>query len=107
MAIAEATGLPTANNPKLTRVSSLLKLLSDDTRARLILELRDGGLDVMGLASAMGAGRQKLSHPLRLFTLAGVVQSERDGRRVVHTLTEIGRQLLDAIDVLGRDPRPD
>ena len=71
------------------------KALSDATRLRLALALRDGGeMCVCDLAWVMERQDKLVSHHLRQLRTAGLARSRKSGRMVLYDLTERGRQLL-------------
>lgn len=57
-------------------------LLADPTRVRILWALRDGEADVTTLAAAAGCSPTVASQHLSKLRLAGLVEGERDGRRV-------------------------
>ncbi|MET9338411.1 metalloregulator ArsR/SmtB family transcription factor [Nonomuraea sp. NPDC003804] len=60
------------------------RMLSDATRLRLMWLLSSGDYDVSSLAQALGAARPSVSQHLAKLRLAGLVETRRDGRRVVY-----------------------
>jgi ArsR family transcriptional regulator, lead/cadmium/zinc/bismuth-responsive transcriptional repressor len=74
------------------------KALSDPTRLAVALALRDGGeLCVCDLAWVCERSDKLVSHHARLLRGASLVQSRRESKMVLYSLTNRGRQLLDAI----------
>jgi len=73
------------------------KALSDPTRLRLALALRDGDeMCVCDLAWVSERQDKLVSHHLRQLRAAGLARSRKDGRMVLYSLTERGRALLAA-----------
>jgi DNA-binding transcriptional ArsR family regulator len=60
------------------------RMLSDATRLRLMWLLSSGELDVNSLAEAIGVPRPSVSQHLAKLRLAGLVDTRRDGRRVLY-----------------------
>ncbi|MFG1706158.1 ArsR/SmtB family transcription factor [Nonomuraea sp. M3C6] len=60
------------------------RLLSDGTRLRLMWLLSSDELDVNSLAESIGAPRPSVSQHLAKLRLAGLVDTRRDGRRVLY-----------------------
>ncbi|KAB8182678.1 metalloregulator ArsR/SmtB family transcription factor [Nonomuraea phyllanthi] len=60
------------------------RMLSDGTRLRLMWLLSSGERDVNSLAEAVGAARPSVSQHLAKLRLAGLVDTRRDGRRVLY-----------------------
>ena len=74
------------------------KALSDATRLRLALALRDGGeLCVCDLAWISERQDKLVSHHLRQLRSAGLARSRKEGRMVLYSLTAGGRALLDVV----------
>lgn len=70
-------------------LSPLLRLLSDPTRLRIFLLLREGEACVCELASALGLAENLVSHHLGALRRAGLVRDRRDAsdaRWVYYTL---------------------
>lgn len=77
--------------------------LADPTRLMLATSLSEGGeLCVCDLAWVAERPQNLVSHHLRRLRSDGVVQSRRDGKMVLYSLTDGGRTLLRA--VLGVSP---
>lgn len=82
--------------------------LSDPTRARLLLALRDGPGYPAELADLMGCTRQKLSNHLTCLRGCGLVVAVPEGRRVRYELADqrLAHALGDLLGVvLAVDPR--
>ncbi|NBE91680.1 helix-turn-helix transcriptional regulator [Nonomuraea sp. KC401] len=60
------------------------RMLSDATRLRLMWLLSSGEYDVSSMSAAIGAARPSVSQHLAKLRLAGLVQTRRDGRRVLY-----------------------
>ncbi|MEV4168336.1 MULTISPECIES: ArsR/SmtB family transcription factor [unclassified Nonomuraea] len=60
------------------------RMLSDGTRLRLMWLLSSGERDVNSLAGAIGVPRPSVSQHLAKLRLAGLVNTRRDGRRVLY-----------------------
>jgi DNA-binding transcriptional ArsR family regulator len=60
------------------------RMLSDATRLRLMWLLSSGEQDVNSLAHALGVPRPSVSQHLAKLRLAGLVDTRRDGRRVLY-----------------------
>src|SRR5215210_855794 len=82
---------------RLAELAGRLKLVTDPTRAHLLLLLAggEGRFDVLGSETALG--RATLGRDLALLRAAGLVESRRDGLRHVYILTDAGRDLVKII----------
>jgi ArsR family transcriptional regulator, cadmium/lead-responsive transcriptional repressor len=76
--------------------------LSDPTRARLLLALRDAPGYPAELADLIGVSRQKLSNHLACLRGCGLVVAVPEGRRVRYELTDrrLGHALGDLLGVV-------
>jgi len=79
--------------------AAVFALLSDQTRLQLLWALAEGEADVTALAGATEAARPAVSQHLAKLRLAGLVQSRREGRRVVYAMTDghLRRLVLEAL----------
>jgi DNA-binding transcriptional ArsR family regulator len=90
-----ATRPPTA---VLTAAANRAKALGDPTRLLVAVSLRDGDeLCICDLAWVCERSDKLVSHHARALRGAGLVQSRRDGKMVMYSLTVAGRELLDAV----------
>ncbi|SEP63734.1 DNA-binding transcriptional regulator, ArsR family [Microlunatus flavus] len=76
--------------------------LSDPTRARVLLTLRDGPAYPADLADRIGVSRQAMSNHLGCLRGCGLVVARPDGRRTRYELTDarLGHALDDLLDVV-------
>ena len=95
----------------LTHTSALARLghaLSDETRARILLALREAPAYPSDLAEALGVSRQVMSNQLACLRGCGLVESVPDGRRTWYRLAEpsLGPALGEMLQlVLAVDPQ--
>lgn len=81
--------------------------LSDPTRVRILVALRDSPAYPSDLADALGVSRQSLSNHLSCLRGCGLVVSVPEGRRSRYELVDpkLGRALTDLLGiVLAVDP---
>lgn len=79
------------------RLARQAKALSDPTRLMLAAALAEGEeLCVCDLAWVAERAENLVSHHLRLLRLVALVRSRREGKMVMYSLTERGRELLAA-----------
>ncbi|MDP9826791.1 DNA-binding transcriptional ArsR family regulator [Kineosporia succinea] len=95
-------GPPHADLPTPEQVASAVQsfaLLADPTRVRMLWTLRDDEADVSSLAEAAGCRPTVASQHLSKLRLAGLVDTRRDGRRVVYRLRggHVKRLLAEAL----------
>jgi ArsR family transcriptional regulator len=59
----------------------VFKLLSDETRLRILMYLaREGELHVTALCDRLGQSQPAVSHHLALLRVAGLIEARRDGK---------------------------
>src|SRR3954447_4253993 len=74
------------------------KALGDPTRLTIAVSLAHGGeLCVCDLAWIVERADNLVSHHVRSLRSAGLVTSRRDGKMVLYTLTDRGRDLLQTV----------
>jgi len=82
---------PVLEKPKSTKLElsdelehdlvKVFKLLSDETRLRILLYLcREGELHVTALCGRLGQSQPAVSHHLALLRVAGLIEPRRDGK---------------------------
>jgi DNA-binding transcriptional ArsR family regulator len=69
-------------------LASLLQVLADGTRLRLVIALSGGERNVTDLMEQLRLPQPTVSHHLGILRMNGVVQPRRDGKRVFYRLTE-------------------
>ncbi len=74
----------------MTEVLSLLKLLADDNRLRLIALLEGEELSVQELTRITGLGQSRVSHHLGMLRQAGVIEDRREGSFTFCRLRAVG-----------------
>jgi ArsR family transcriptional regulator len=76
----------TSTASDLARVARRFHALADETRLRLLEQLRDGEQCVCELTEALEMGQSRLSFHLKTLKDAGVVTDRREGRWVYYAL---------------------
>ena len=98
--LPRAEALRHARRPlaELVVAAEAAKALADPTRLTVALALRDGGeLCVCDLAWVCERSDKLVSHHARVLRAGGLVESRRERKMVLYSLTDRGRRLLDAI----------
>ncbi len=75
----------------LTHAAAVARLgwaLADETRARVLLALREGAATPSALADDLGVSRQVMSNQLACLRGCGLVEAARDGRRTWYRLSD-------------------
>ena len=84
----------------LAALSRLGHALADETRARILLSLREAPAHPSDLADALGVSRQVMSNQLACLRGCGLVEAVPDGRRTWYRLAD--DRLAPALDDLLR-----
>jgi DNA-binding transcriptional ArsR family regulator len=77
-----------ARLPETAGVAELFKVLSDDSRLRIVFSLLHEELCVCDLATVLGLSPPAVSHHLRLLRSARLVQYRRQGKVAFYSLDD-------------------
>jgi ArsR family transcriptional regulator len=89
----------TATTTDLARVARWFHALADETRLRVVEQLRDGEQCVCDLTDVLETGQSRLSFHLKTLKEAGLLTDRREGRWVYYALNPEAITLLE--DALG------
>ena len=78
--------VPTSD-PESVSCAEILKVLADDTRLAVVRGLMGGARHVFDLQDELAIGQSLLSHHLKVLRDAGLVESRRDGKAVLYSLS--------------------
>ncbi|GDY67321.1 ArsR family transcriptional regulator [Streptomyces avermitilis] len=78
----------TPGEEQFVLAAELLALLADRTRLALLHALTGGEADVSTLTQVCGAARPAVSQHLARLRLAGLVNTRKEGRRVIYSLRD-------------------
>ncbi|GAC50319.1 ArsR/SmtB family transcription factor [Gordonia aichiensis] len=83
----------------LSTATALFTMLSDPTRLHILWLLRDDERDVTALTDAVGASRTAVSQHLAKLRFTGLVDTRREGRRIIYRLRDghVGRVIAEAL----------
>lgn len=76
----------TPGEEQFALAAELLALLGDRTRLTLLHALTDGEADVTTLTERCGSARPAVSQHLARLRMAGLVNTRKEGRRVIYSL---------------------
>jgi ArsR family transcriptional regulator, arsenate/arsenite/antimonite-responsive transcriptional repressor len=104
----------TATFPELSNelekdLVQVFKLLSDETRLRILLYLtRERELHVTALCDKLGQSQPAVSHHLALLRVAGLIEARRDGKHNFYSVRRthfhrIMEELFDSISDSGKE----
>lgn len=81
----------------IRKLAPLLKLVSEESRLRLLCVLDKGSHCVCELMEHVNMSQSLVSHHLRDLKDAGIVQDEKKGKKVYYALTEIGKNITQSL----------
>ncbi|MFQ5823758.1 MAG: ArsR/SmtB family transcription factor [bacterium] len=89
-----------AANGHIYELTETFKLLSDPTRLKIILALKEQELCVCDLATLLGVSRSAVSHQLRLLKNLRLVKFRREGKIAYYSLddTHISKLIVAAME---------
>ncbi|MTD38762.1 metalloregulator ArsR/SmtB family transcription factor [Erwinia sp. CPCC 100877] len=73
---------------EIQKVSQLYKVLSDPTRLRILLLLKQGELNVTTIGTMLSMEQSAVSHQLKLLRDNHVVRSRREGKTIYYILDD-------------------
>jgi len=84
------TSIPELSKELERNLVQIFKLLSDETRLRILLYLaRQGELHVTALCEKLGQSQPAVSHHLALLRVAGLIEPRRDGKHNFYSVRRI------------------
>ncbi|MGV9826067.1 MULTISPECIES: ArsR/SmtB family transcription factor [unclassified Gordonia (in: high G+C Gram-positive bacteria)] len=92
---------PVRPDPELLgAATSLFAMLSDPTRLHILWQLSDGESDVGALTEAVGASRTAVSQHLAKLRFTGLVDTRREGRRIIYRIRDghVSRLIAEALN---------
>jgi len=84
------TSLPELSDQLEKDLVQIFKLLSDETRLRILMYLaREGELHVTALCDKLDQSQPAVSHHLALLRVAGLIEPRRDGKHNYYSVRRI------------------
>jgi ArsR family transcriptional regulator len=80
----------------LSAVVTTLKLISDETRLKILAILSHGEKNVGQLCTEIGQSQPAISHHLALLRVSRLAEAKRIGKNVYYELTEAGWKAVEA-----------
>ena len=81
---------------EIKQVSQLYKVLSDPTRLRILLLLKEGEHNVTAISEQLGMEQSAVSHQLKLLRDNRLVKARRDGKAMLYSLDD--QHVLDVLE---------
>lgn len=99
MATVRKRGRPTKAETIAHKVEKL-RNLGSPVRVTILDLLSGGPCHVGALLERLGGSQPALSHQLAILRTNGVVETQRDGKRIIYSLTKTGYQLVDILKAI-------
>jgi ArsR family transcriptional regulator len=108
VAAVATTGMPPISDQAVRDLSQVFKLLSDETRLRILLYLAQAGeLHVTDLCGRLSQSQPAVSHHLALLRVSGLIEARRDGKHNYYSVRShyFGELLVDLFSATGSMPK--
>ena len=100
--------MPVVSEQAVRDLAQVFKLLSDETRLRILLYLaQNHELHVTDLCNRLGQSQPAVSHHLALLRVSGLIESRREGKHNFYSVRSehFGELLVDLFSATGPIPR--
>ncbi|MCX6791711.1 MAG: metalloregulator ArsR/SmtB family transcription factor [Candidatus Gottesmanbacteria bacterium] len=87
----------TKESKQVASLSSVLKVVSEESRLKLLCVLRKGEHCVCDTMKHVNLSQSLISHHLRDLKDAGIVSDEKRGLKVFYKLTDTGKRITDTL----------
>ena len=102
------TSMPPVSDQSVRDLAQVFKLMSDETRLRILLYLAQAGeLHVTDLCNRLGQSQPAVSHHLALLRFSGLIESRREGKHNFYSVRKehFGEMLTDLFSATGDIPK--
>lgn len=102
------TTMPEVSDQSVRDLAQVFKLMSDETRLRILLYLAQAGeLHVTDLCNRLGQSQPAVSHHLALLRVSGLIESRREGKHNFYSVRSehFGEMLVDLFSATGQIPK--
>ena len=100
--------MPPISDQAVRDLAQVFKLMSDETRLRILLYLAQAGeLHVTDLCNRLGQSQPAVSHHLALLRVSGLIESRREGKHNFYSVRaeHFGELLVDLFGATGQIPK--
>jgi ArsR family transcriptional regulator, arsenate/arsenite/antimonite-responsive transcriptional repressor len=100
--------MPAVPDQAVRELAQVFKLLSDETRLRILLYLaQNNELHVTDLCNRLGQSQPAVSHHLALLRVSGLIEARREGKHNYYSVRKdhFGELLVDLFSATGSIPR--
>ena len=102
------SGMPAVSEPVVRELAQVFKLLSDETRLRILLYLAQSQeMHVTDLCTRLGQSQPAVSHHLALLRVSGLIESRREGKHNFYSVRadHFGELLISLFSASGEMPK--
>lgn len=102
------TAMPQVSDQAVRDLAQVFKLMSDETRLRILLYLAQSGeLHVTDLCTKLGQSQPAVSHHLALLRVSGLIESRREGKHNYYSVRadHFGEMLVEIFSATGEMPK--
>lgn len=102
------TAMPEVSDQSVRDLAQVFKLMSDETRLRILLYLAQAGeLHVTDLCTRLGQSQPAVSHHLALLRVSGLIESRREGKHNFYSVRKehFGEMLTELFSAAGQIPK--
>ena len=79
-------------NVNVSSLAQLLRVLGDETRLRVLMELQEAGeMNVTQLHKKLRSPQPTVSHHLGILRMSGLVNNRRDGKEIYYSINSLHR----------------
>jgi ArsR family transcriptional regulator len=103
-----SASVPTVSDQPIRDAVQVFRLLSDETRLRILLYLSQAGeLHVTDLCNRLGQGQPAVSHHLALLRVSGLIEPRREGKHNFYSLRAeaFGDLVVGLLSMSGEAPK--
>lgn len=75
-------------NENIEQLSAQFKAISEPSRLKILLALREGEMCVYHIVEAVGGNQSAVSHQLRILRDNRIIKARRDGQNIVYGLAD-------------------
>src|SRR4051812_7906163 len=100
--------MPAVTDQAVRDLAQVFKLMSDETRLRILLYLANSGeLHVTDLCNRLGQSQPAVSHHLALLRVSGLIESRREGKHNFYSVRadHFGELLVSLFSATGEMPK--
>jgi ArsR family transcriptional regulator len=100
--------MPPVSEQAVRELAQVFKLLSDETRLRILLYLaQNNELHVTDLCNRLGQSQPAVSHHLALLRVSGLIESRREGKHNFYSVRadHFGELLVSLFSATGEMPK--